>query len=70
MRDALLKAHATSVLAISSMDSVELHSASAVGNGSQAYETFDKNLERRIQKVVLGQTLTSGTDGSGSRAFG
>lgn len=70
MRDALLKAHATSVLAISSMDSVELHSASAVGNGSQAYETFDKNLERRIQKVVLGQTLTSGTDGSGSRALG
>lgn len=70
MRDALLKAHATSVLAISSGDSVELHSASAVGNGSQAYETFDKNLERRIQKVVLGQTLTSGTDGSGSRALG
>jgi phage gp29-like protein len=37
---------------------------------SSAFEAFDNVLTRRIQKVVLGQTLTSGTDGVGSRALG
>ena len=71
MRDALLRAHASRVLAVSSTDTIEV-TASGVnsGNASGTYDTFDKNLERRIQKVVLGQTLTSGTDGSGSRALG
>ena len=68
MRDALLNAHAMSVLAINSDESVE-----AVGsnqNGSTAFESFDKKIERSIQKVILGQTLTSSTDGQGSRALG
>ena len=71
MRDALLRAHASRVLAVSTTDSIEV-TASGVnsGNASGTYDTFDKNLERRIQKVVLGQTLTSGTDGAGSRALG
>ena len=70
MRDALLRAHASSVIALSGTDSVEIQTANSNGNASQTFETFDKNLERRIQKVILGQTLTSGTDGSGSRALG
>ncbi|ATO20625.1 hypothetical protein BS636_13555 [Acinetobacter sp. LoGeW2-3] len=70
MRDALLKAHASSVIALSGSDSVEIQTANTNGNASQTFEVFDKNLERRIQKVILGQTLTSGTDGSGSRALG
>ena len=71
MRDALLQAHASSVIALSGTDDVKIEGAgSANGNSSSTFETFDKNLERRIQKVILGQTLTSGTDGSGSRALG
>lgn len=70
MRDALLRAHASSVIALSGTDSVEIQTANTNGNASQTFETFDKNLERRIQKVILGQTLTSGTDGAGSRALG
>ncbi|QIC67503.1 phage portal protein family protein [Acinetobacter schindleri] len=70
MRDALLRAHASSVIALSGTDSVEVQTANGGGNASQTFEAFDKNLERRIQKVILGQTLTSGTDGSGSRALG
>ncbi|SDY60455.1 phage portal protein family protein [Acinetobacter kyonggiensis] len=71
MRDALLRAHASRVLAVSATDTVEVTAAgSSSGNASGTYDTFDKNLERRIQKVILGQTLTSGTDGSGSRALG
>lgn len=70
MRDALLRAHASSVIALSGTDSVEIQTANTNGNASQTFEMFDKNLERRIQKVILGQTLTSGTDGSGSRALG
>lgn len=71
MLNALLNAHASSALSINSNESVEIISASSNGNGgSAAFESFDKKIERSIQKVVLGQTLTSGTDGSGSRALG
>lgn len=71
MRDALLRAHASSVIALSGTDEVKIEGGSkGNGNSSDTFETFDKNLERRIQKVILGQTLTSGTDGSGSRALG
>ncbi|MFW1970600.1 phage portal protein family protein [Acinetobacter bereziniae] len=71
MMDALLQAHASSVLSLNNGESVEILSASSNGNGgSAAFESFDKKIEKSIQKVVLGQTLTSGTDGSGSRALG
>lgn len=70
MRDALLRAHSSSVIAIQTSDSVEVNASGTNGNASQTFEDFDKNLERRVQKVILGQTLTSGTDGAGSRALG
>lgn len=71
MRKALLEAHASAVIAIDRSDEVEIVSAQGVGaGGSSAFESFDKTLEKRIQKVILGGTLTSGTDGSGSRALG
>jgi phage gp29-like protein len=49
---------------------VETIGGSSSNGGSTAFEAFDNVLTRRIQKVVLGQTLTSGTDGVGSRALG
>ncbi|RZG71898.1 DUF935 family protein [Acinetobacter wuhouensis] len=70
MKEALLNAHASAVIAIDRQDEVELVSASGVQGGSSAFEAFDKTLEKRIQKVILGGTLTSGTDGAGSRALG
>lgn len=70
MKKALLDAHASAVIAIDRQDEVEMVSALGVNGGSGAFEAFDKTLEKRIQKVILGGTLTSGTDGSGSRALG
>lgn len=69
MRNALLQAHASSVIAINSNESVE--AVNAQGNsGPSAFEGFSDRIERNIQKLILGQTLTSGTDGGGSRALG
>lgn len=68
MLTALLNAHAQSVLSINADESVE--SITSNQNGSTAFESFDKKIERSIQKVILGQTLTSSTDGQGSRALG
>lgn len=68
MLKALLNAHAQSVLSINADESVEAISSNQ--NGSTAFESFDKKIERSIQKVILGQTLTSSTDGQGSRALG
>lgn len=70
MTSALLNAHAQAVVSIGAEDSIETVGTSASGSGSSAFEAFDTVLTRRIQKVVLGQTLTSGTDGTGSRALG
>ena len=70
MTAALLNAHAQSVMSIGAEDSVETIGGSSSNGGSTAFEAFDNVLTRRIQKVVLGQTLTSGTDGVGSRALG
>ena len=71
MTAALLNAHAQSVMSIGAEDSVETIGGGGSSNsGSSAFEAFDNVLTRRIQKVVLGQTLTSGTDGVGSRALG
>lgn len=71
MLKTLLNAHASSVASINNDESIEVLSAASNGNGgSAAFESFDKKIERSIQKLILGQTLTSGTDGSGSRALG
>jgi hypothetical protein len=63
MTSALLNAHAQSVISINKEDDVATVGTNFSGAGSSAFEAFDNVLTRRIQKVVLGQTLTSGTDG-------
>lgn len=71
MSRALLDAHAQSVLSIDAEDDVSiLSTAGTSGTAGAAFESFNNQLIRQIQKVVLGQTLTSGTDGTGSRALG
>ncbi|WP_180176012.1 DUF935 family protein [Acinetobacter sp. YH12025] len=71
MSHALLDAHAQSILSIDAKDSVEVLSAQgANGTAGSAFEMFNKTLIQQIQKVVLGQTLTSGTDGKGSYGLG
>lgn len=70
MVKALLLAHSQAVIGIDREDSVEAVGASGSNTG-QAFVDFESAAIRRIQKVVLGQTLTSGTDGgSGNRALG
>lgn len=69
MTTALLQAHASSVISIGPDDKVAAVEAS--GTAGDAFDKFETASIRRIQKVVLGQTLTSGTDGgSGNRALG
>lgn len=69
MNQALLNAHAQSVISIDAEDEVEILAASS-GNAGASFEAFNNTIIRQIQKVILGQTLTSGTDGTGSRALG
>lgn len=66
---ALLQAHSNAVVGVGREDSVEAVGVPA-GNSGQTFEVFEQATIRRIQKVILGQTLTSGTDGAGSRALG
>lgn len=71
MNQALLNAHAQSVLSIDASDDVQILSAAgASGTAGSAFESFNNQAIRQMQKVILGQTLTSGTDGVGSRALG
>lgn len=71
MNQALLNAHAQSVLSIDAEDDVQILGANgASGTAGSAFEMFNKTLAQQIQKIVLGQTLTSGTDGKGSYALG
>ncbi|MFV5502496.1 phage portal protein family protein [Acinetobacter sp. 226] len=71
MSRALLNAHAQSVLSIDAEDDVQILSTSGTsGTAGAAFESFNNQLIRQIQKVVLGQTLTSGTDGKGSYSLG
>lgn len=70
MLQALLLAHSQSVMAIDRDDKVEAVGPQGSNTGA-AFESFETAVVRRIQKVILGQTLTSGTDGgSGNRALG
>lgn len=69
MVNALIMSQSSGAMGINIGDKVV-----TVGTGGQGAETFSKfeeNIVRRMQKLVLGQTLTSGTDGgSGNRALG
>lgn len=69
MNDALLSAHAQSVVSIDAEDDVKVLGV-AQGTAGSSFETFNTETKRQIQKLILGQTLTSGTDGTGSRALG
>lgn len=69
MVNALLMAHNNAVIGIGREDKVEAVGTPS-GNSGQTFEVFEAAVVRRIQKVILGQTLTSGTDGAGSRALG
>ena len=70
MVSALLSAHSQAVMGVGKEDDVVAVGAVA-GNTGQAFDTFEAASIRRIQKVVLGQTMTSGTDGgAGTRALG
>ena len=69
MNNALLSAHAQSVISIDAEDDVEVLGV-AQGTAGSSFETFNTEIKRQIQKLILGQTLTSGTDNSGSRALG
>ena len=70
MTAALLNAHAQSVISIDSEDDVNTVGTNFSGAGSSAFEAFDRVMTKRIQKVVLGQTMTSENDGGGSKALG
>lgn len=70
MVTALLSAHSQAVMGIDREDDVSAIGPSG-GNNGAAFDQFETAVIRRIQKVILGQTLTSGTDGgSGNRALG
>jgi hypothetical protein len=67
--EALIKAHQNSVCAVKTDDKVAALNVNSAGH--ELYASAENMLVRRIEKVILGQTLTSGTDGgSGNRALG
>ncbi len=70
MTAALLNAHAQSILSIPAEDEVTTVGTNFSGAGASAFEAFDKVMVPRVQKVVLGQTMTSENDGGGSKALG
>ncbi|SPL70319.1 phage portal protein family protein [Acinetobacter stercoris] len=71
MAKALLNAHAQSVLAIDKDEDVSVLTSSSNGaSAGTSFDLFHSVLIRQIQKVILGQTLTSGTDGKGSYSLG
>ncbi len=49
---------------------VDIAAVEGVGAGGAAFDQFQKSVTERIQKVILGQTLTSGTGDTGSLALG
>jgi hypothetical protein len=65
----LAKAQQDAVIGVRTGDQVNALNANA--QGADLYARTEEMLVRRIEKVILGQTLTSGTDGgSGNRALG
>lgn len=66
MRDALLQAVQSAVVAVSGTDAkVE---AVSPGNAGEAFTRFTELVDKRIQKAILGQTLTTDSNGKGSYA--
>jgi phage gp29-like protein len=67
LADALSAAVQSASLAVGSDDSVE---AIAPGADGGSFDRFHVAVDKRIQKVILGQTLTTDTQGVGSQALG
>lgn len=67
LADALAQAARDSVIAVGPNDEINLHQATG---GGEAFDRAEAALVRRIQRRILGQTLTTGTDNSGSRSLG
>lgn len=67
MAKALAAALQSAVAAIGKDDAV---TSIAPGNAGESFDLFSRAVDRRIQKVILGQTLTTDTDGKGSYALG
>lgn len=67
MAEDLRRAVQGGTIAIASGDEVNMLSTSLTGDSFQA---FDVGVAKRIQKLILGQTLTSDTQGVGSQALG
>lgn len=65
MSRALAAAVQSAVLAIGAEDSVDAISPAQAGD---AFTKFSEQVDRRIQKVILGQTLTTDVTGGGSYA--
>jgi hypothetical protein len=68
LAELLMKAHQDAVIGLKGgqVSALNLNNA-----GHELYRNVEELLVRRIEKAVLGQTLTSGTDGgSGNRALG
>lgn len=71
MVNALLIAHSQAAVGIGPEDEISAVGGAGTAGAGDAFDKFETASIRRIQKVVLGQTLTSGTDGgSGNRALG
>lgn len=68
MAEALLQARQGAAIAVGMEEEVKMESPEAGAGGH--FPEFDKVVCQRIQKVVLGQTLTSSSDGKGSYALG
>jgi hypothetical protein len=67
LADTLLAAVQSGALAVGAEDSVQ---AIMGGNDGRSFDLFCARVERRLAKLILGQTLTSDTQGVGSQALG
>jgi hypothetical protein len=65
MSEKLYKAVQDAVIAIGRDEDV---ASIAPGGSGESFERFEKAISRRIQKLILGQTLTTEVDGKGSYA--
>lgn len=71
MAVALKKAYQDAILAIDAADDVSFVSTAAKGSSSDlGFIGVDNMFAKKILIMILGQTLTTTTDGSGSRALG
>lgn len=68
MAAALKKAYQDAILTIDATDSVEMLGRD--GSGELGFTSVDNMFTKKILIMILGQTLTTTTDGSGSRALG